>query len=46
MENPGIEMRLLMANFLSEFTVFFGQPSYMEARIDAKLLGKEVHNGI
>jgi len=45
-ENPGIEMRLLMANFLSEFTVFFGQPSYMEARIDAKLLGKEVHNGI
>lgn len=45
-ENPGIEMRLLMTNFLSEFTVFFGQPSYMEARIDAKLLGKEVHNGI
>ena len=45
-ENPGIEMRLLMANFLSEFTVFFGQPSYMEASIDAKLLGKEVHNGI
>lgn len=45
-ENPGIEMRLLMANFLSEFTVFFGQPSYMEARIDAKLLGKEVQNGI
>lgn len=41
-ENPGIEMRLLMANFLGEFTVFFGQPSYMEARIDAKLLGKEV----
>lgn len=41
-ENPGIEMRLLMANFLSEFTVFFGQPGYMEARIDAKLLGKEV----
>lgn len=41
-ENPGIEMRLLMANFLSEFTVFFGQPSYMEARIDADLLGKEV----
>ena len=38
-ENPGIEMRLLMANFLSEFTVFFGQPSYMEARIDADLLG-------
>lgn len=45
-ENPGIEMRLLMANFLSEFTVFFGQPSYMEARIDAKLLGKEVYHGI
>lgn len=41
-ENPGIETRLLMANFLGEFTVFFGQPSYMEARIDAKLLGKEV----
>lgn len=41
-ENPGINTRLLMANFLSEFTVFFGQPSYMEARIDAKLLGKEV----
>lgn len=38
-ENPGIEKRLLMANFLSEFTVFFGQPSYMEARIDADLLG-------
>ena len=38
-ENPGIERRLLMANFLSEFTVFFGQPSYMEARIDADLLG-------
>lgn len=45
-ENPGIGMRLLMANFLSEFTVFFGQPSYMEARIDANLLGKEVLNGI
>lgn len=45
-ENPGIEKRLLMANYLSEFTVFFGQPSYMEARIDANLLGKEVQNGL
>lgn len=41
-ENPGIGMRLLMANFLSEFTVFHGQPSYMEARIDADLLGLRI----
>lgn len=44
--NPGLSARLLMNNFVGEFTVFHGTPEYMEARIDAKLLGKEVHNGI
>lgn len=40
--NPGLSTRLLMMNYMSEFTIFHGQPSYMEARIDADLLGKEV----
>jgi hypothetical protein len=28
-----------MNNFVGEFTVFHGTPEYMEARIDADLLG-------
>lgn len=29
---------LKMNNFMGEFTVFHGQPGYIEARIDADLL--------
>lgn len=44
--DPGITARLLMNNYTGEYTVFYGTPSYMEALIDAKLLGKEVYYGI
>lgn len=44
--DPGLSARLLMSNYTGEYTVFYGTPSYMEARIDAKLLGKEVYHGI
>lgn len=37
--DPGLSARLLMNNFVGEFTVFHGTPEYMEARIDADLLG-------
>ena len=37
--DPGLGARLLMNNFMGEFTIFHGQPGYMEARIDADLLG-------
>lgn len=44
--DPGLSARLLMSNYTGEYTVFYGTPSYMEALIDAKLLGKEVYYGI
>lgn len=37
--NPGITARILMNNYTGEYTVFYGTPGYMEARIDADLLG-------
>lgn len=40
--DPGLSARLLMNNYVGEFTVFHGQPGYMEAHIDADLLGINV----
>lgn len=37
--DPGLPARLLMVNYTGEFSVFHGTPEYMEARIDADLLG-------
>lgn len=37
--DPGLSARLLMNNYTGEYTVFYGTPGYMEARIDADLLG-------
>lgn len=37
--DPGLSARLLMNNYTGEYTVFHGTPEYMEARIDADLLG-------
>lgn len=37
--DPGIPARILMSNYTGEYTVFYGTPGYMEARIDADLLG-------
>lgn len=38
-EDPGLDKRLLMSNYLSEYTVFQCTQGYMEAKIDASLLG-------
>lgn len=37
--DPGLSARLLMLNYTGEYTVFQGTQGYMEARIDADLLG-------
>lgn len=37
--DPGLSARLLMSNYTGEFTVFQGTQGYMEALIDADLLG-------
>jgi hypothetical protein len=40
--DPGITARILMNNYTGEYTVFHGTPGYMEARIDADLLGLRI----
>lgn len=37
--DPGMTARILMSNYTGEYTVFYGTPGYMEARIDADLRG-------
>lgn len=37
--DPGLSACLLMSNYIGEFTVFHGTQGYIEARIDADLLG-------
>lgn len=40
--DPGLSARLLMRNYTGEYTVFYGTPGYMEALIDADLLGLSI----
>lgn len=43
--DPGLSARLLMNNFLGEFIVFHCTPEYMEAIVDAHLLGISIGEG-